>query len=259
MSESIKAEFLVGKLLVGKLMKKLGFLLLLGSAVPAVAADLPASVSAPKADEAVYDWSGFYAGALVGYGVGASGAEGEASSFDGSAPDDRADVDPEGFLGGAVAGYNWQFKQFVYGLEAEVGYLGANDGFYWPDGNDYFGDVEYGAYGSLAARFGVAFDKSLFTAKAGAIVADVDYGYGDLDGSSTSFYADSSASVFGGDARLGILVGASFERVIQDGWMARVGYSYANFGSHTEFDTGGSSYKISDDLHMVHVGLTKQF
>ena len=90
-------------------MKKLALGLLLTSiAGSAYAADLPAPPSAPytKAPAIVSpatNWSGFYIGAMGGYGK-------ENSS------------DPlalKGGFGGGTVGYNWQFGQFVAGIEGD--------------------------------------------------------------------------------------------------------------------------------------------
>lgn len=59
----------------------------------------PAPVYAPAAD-----WTGFYAGAQLGYADIDSNGEG---------------IDGNGFLGGIHAGYRWDFGQFVAGTELD--------------------------------------------------------------------------------------------------------------------------------------------
>jgi outer membrane immunogenic protein len=56
-----------------------------------------------------YNWSGFYAGINGGYGWGSSKWDGLPASFDVNG----------GVVGGQL-GYNWQFGQFVYGLEGDA-------------------------------------------------------------------------------------------------------------------------------------------
>jgi outer membrane immunogenic protein len=93
-------------------------------------ADMPARAytKAPAAIAAVYNWTGFYVGVNVGYGWGtdhtvlttdADGAPGgpfAALLVQASA----AGRKPEGIIGGAQAGYNWQSGRLVAGLEADL-------------------------------------------------------------------------------------------------------------------------------------------
>jgi outer membrane immunogenic protein len=55
-----------------------------------------------------YNWTGFYAGINGGYGWGRAKWDGLPASFDTNG----------GMFGGQV-GYNWQFGQFVYGIEGD--------------------------------------------------------------------------------------------------------------------------------------------
>ncbi|MDR7220765.1 outer membrane beta-barrel protein [Aminobacter aminovorans] len=225
------------------------------TAVLLIASLLAQPYAASAGDQAPsYDWSGVYAGVLLGYGTGDSAAVSE-DGFDGSAPEGRADLSPDGFTGAAVAGYNWQRGQLVYGLEGELGYLGAKDSFWEPDGDDYFGQTEYGLYGSLVGRVGFAVDRTLISAKAGLIVADIDYGYGDTD----SDEPDPDGSIFDSGARAGFTVGTSLEHAFTNDWIGRLDYSYSDFGSHDRTDGYDASYEVSDSIHMIRVGIAKKF
>jgi outer membrane immunogenic protein len=99
------------------MMKKLALGLLLTSiSGAAYAADLPAPPSAPytKAPAIVSpltNWSGFYIGAMGGYGKENSN---DPLALKG------------GFAGGTV-GYNWQFGQFVAGIEADGAWADINN------------------------------------------------------------------------------------------------------------------------------------
>src|SRR6266481_100594 len=93
---------------IGAIMKKILMttvgLVALGLA-PAVAADLAARTytKAPAAVSPLYNWTGFYIGAMGGYGK-----------------EDTSDFALSGGFGGGTAGYNWQTGQFVFGIEADV-------------------------------------------------------------------------------------------------------------------------------------------
>src|ERR1700759_266236 len=119
------------------------FLSWVSSAGLATAADIPAPAPAtapvyvpPRA--AVYNWTGFYVGAMGGYGWSNS----QGNDLKG------------GFAGGTIGG-NYQFGNFVVGIEGE----GA-----WADieqsATGFFGLVtatdRIQAFGSLTGRLGVA-------------------------------------------------------------------------------------------------------
>jgi outer membrane immunogenic protein len=232
-----------------------GMLALVMSSAPALAGDGMSGGS--------YDWSGFYAGGLLGYGTGDDVANapynGFSSGFDGSAPNDRSDLTPDGVVGGLVAGRNWQRGRIVFGGEAELGYLGAKDSVWFPNGQDYFAKADYGLYGSLSARFGFAMDRTLFSARAGAIVARINSGYGDIDGGIGGSF-DPNGSVFSDFSQVGLLVGASVEHAFMGtNWIGRADYSYMDFGAQTLTDGYGATYHITHDLHQFRLGVIRKF
>src|SRR5579872_2056397 len=82
----------------------------LGSA-PAFAADLAARHVYTKAPVVapVYNWAGFYIGAMGGYGS-----------------EDSGSPSIKGGLAGGTVGYNWQTGSWVYGLEADAAWADLN-------------------------------------------------------------------------------------------------------------------------------------
>ena len=80
----------------------------------AFAADLPARTAPamPLPSLSASDWSGPYAGAFLGGGLGMFSTRNGAVS---------ASASGLGYSSGALAGYNWQSGAFVYGLEADIG------------------------------------------------------------------------------------------------------------------------------------------
>ncbi len=75
--------------------------------------------AAPPPPPPVWNWTGFYLGGNVGYGWGSSKVNvgftdiaGPLSTLDGT-------VHPDGVIGGGQIGYNWQFGNWVAGLEAD--------------------------------------------------------------------------------------------------------------------------------------------
>src|SRR5713226_8415509 len=95
-------------------MKKFAFAAILFAfgVASASAADLPLRRFAPY-QAPVWSWTGFYIGADAGYGW---------SNVDHSVTVDALNVstNPRGFIGGIYGGYNWQFGQFVAGVETDI-------------------------------------------------------------------------------------------------------------------------------------------
>ena len=67
----------------------------------------------PQIVSPAYNWSGFYIGAMGGYGWGSG------------------DSDGSGGFGGGTIGYNWQFpgSQFVFGIEVDAAGASIKDSF----------------------------------------------------------------------------------------------------------------------------------
>jgi outer membrane immunogenic protein len=125
----------------------------------ALAADLPVSnyYTAPPSYSAS-SWAGPYLGAQIGYEWGTVS---------------NNPTRPDGFQGGAEAGYNWQFGQFVVGGETDLNISGAQD----TSAPFQFSNPWYG---TLRGRAGVAFNNIVIYGTAGL-------GYGALNGQSTGF------------------------------------------------------------------------
>lgn len=84
-----------------------------GVIATASAADLSRRPPPPPPTKApvvvpAYNWTGFYVGINGGYGWGRSNWDGLPASFD-----------VNGGMAGGQLGYNWQFGQFVYGVEGD--------------------------------------------------------------------------------------------------------------------------------------------
>jgi outer membrane immunogenic protein len=248
---------------------------------PASAADLPGSlkdtpyVVAPS-------WAGLYFG---GHAGGVWGNTGVNDKFDYVGdPGFNGTLGSTGFIGGAQAGYNFQRGHFVFGPEADIGYLSIsasksknnNDissctAYYGPNNTDPVTyDNTWGSgrqklcwvngnyssssdlYGDLTARFGYATDRTLFYVKGGAALLDADF--------KASYQGQNCVTQKTSDCKSATHVGTSdFNYDHSDtlvGWTIGAGAEYALSPSwslkaeYQHFDFGKMSYSYNGCVAM---------
>jgi outer membrane immunogenic protein len=201
-----------------------GIVALLG-VIPANAADMIEATPEPTPIEElpVASWVGPYVGVQLGYGFGNTDVG-------------AVEVDPDGVIGSAFAGFNGQTGNLVYGVEGEVGYSGV-------EGSGAGVDVKSGVEGSIRARLGYApSDTILVYGTAGGAAKDLEVSAG---GASDS------------KGLLGYTVGAGTEIKFTQNMFGRVEYRYSDYGSET-FDVGGGTDVDSQD-HRVTFGVGLSF
>ncbi|HZR72792.1 outer membrane protein [Bradyrhizobium sp.] len=197
-------------------MKRVALGLLLASvAGSAYAADLPAPPAVPytKAPAIVSpatNWSGFYIGAMGGYGSENSG--------------DQFAI--KGGFGGGTVGYNWQFGQFVVGLEGDGAFADINNSVtqVFPVVGAVTASAKVDALATIRGRFGVAFDQVLLYGTAGLALADTK-----LSASALGLTVSDSQTLTGWTA------GAGIEWMFLPHWSVKGEYLYRSFGSQTFF------------------------
>lgn len=221
------------------------------SSATAFAADLPARTytKAPMVSP-VYSWTGFYVGGQVGTGWGTSQTDVDVGNTFIGAPVNQTvnqliggnlglsvplpQVQMNGFLGGAQAGYNYQTGVMVFGIEGDI--LGAD----LKGKTDCFlvlnctNKIEWMA--DITGRFGVTVgDRGLVYVKGGAAWAGANVGINQsVSLASTlgpgfvangSINGSASTTVFGGT------LGTGVEYAFMPGWSAKIEYDYYDFGS----------------------------
>lgn len=249
-------------------MRMLAFVgtLLVGSAGVASAAD-----QGTRAGDAVFDWSGAYAGIHLGYGWGDSDfVDDEYNGAPPTFPTVRWGVKSDGVLGGIHAGYNWQYDRVVFGFEGELGYLDLKGKRLQP-GTDPF-NVPYDAHGAVAggwyagvsARLGYAFGRALLYAKGGAVYSGTELRFVDACTTAPCFIGTIDARE---EVKWGYQVGGGIEHAVAANWTIRAEYAYLDFGRATITGRGaggpfeGVIYSTHADLsvHTVRIAASYKF
>lgn len=166
------------------------------------------------------------------------------------------DPNPTGAGAGVYLGYNWQTpRRLVFGVEAE---------FNWADGSGSDRIVRTNASGvatenveasidgtaAIRVRFGYAMDRTLFYATAGWAQASYDGRvFGTLNGSSSGNTANWSETADGWTAGIGL------EHALNDRWVARVDYRYADFGKLDYAPVGNAGASTSGNLTTSEIRL----
>ena len=249
----------------------------------ASAADLPVKAPVYKAPvEAVYNWTGWYAGGNIGYSWGNGDSNytdpgfasaGLPTSFSGSQKID-------GIIGGGQIGYNWQANStWVFGLEADFQGSGAKGSI--SNSNSYSYDCEGTCtakinqnqevkilwFGTVRGRAGVLVTPTMLLYGTGGLA----YGRISVSGTVTDTFPGCNPAIcnwaYGNSAtNVGWTLGAGVEGAIPNtrDWTWKVEYLYIDFGSISgtghdpDFSSTYSwSAKVTDNI--VRVGVNYRF
>ena len=231
-------------------------LALTGGGVPAKAADLDWRSDRSMKDEPVYvpryrfSWTGFYIGGSLGYSWGTtSSADASGAAFDGAG---GLTTHPSGWIGSLQGGYNWQYDQLVVGIEADLGLLDASD---TERTATAFINAEYGAYGTLTGRLGMADDRWLFYLKGGLAFANIENQAGAVAGGGIDLTDLTDVE----ETRAGWTLGLGAEYAFQPNWSLKIEYLYMDFGEERTGNIDGDTFRHDNDLHSIKVGVNYRF
>jgi outer membrane immunogenic protein len=265
----------------------------LAGAVPAVAADMP--LKAPMMAPVVVDpWTGFYAGANVGYswgnwdssslsplfptGAGVTGttAPGLVSAIlsDFSSTTSR---NVKGWVGGGQVGYNWLNGSWLYGVEADIQATGQraslnggatvfrtplNDGIATITQNES-NSWKLPWFATFRGRLGVTYEQTwLFYATGGLAVGSAEFSNTtSLTLATTSPPTSTTAAVSLSEetTRVGFAVGGGVEKAIDAHWRVKAEYLFVDLGSHTFLAGTGADTNIKIRDNIVRVGFNYRF
>jgi outer membrane immunogenic protein len=184
--------------------------------------------------EALRDWSGFYAGMALGGSIG--GAD-----FENIGKKDELDIDDGGYAASAIAGYNFTSNGWMLGVEADLTRLNISKTTAVTGLGSITQDADW--LGSVALRGGYAWDSVLIYGTAGLAASDYEV-----------------SSSLGGKAdklKAGLLLGVGAEFAIQEDWTARA--ELLGYGFDGEGNLAGGKHDFATVLGVARVGLTRKF
>jgi high affinity Mn2+ porin len=218
-------------------------LCMMALADPAAAADLPLKAPALRA---IFDWTGFYVGAHVGYGRGASEAV---------LTDPTVTAGPgiaSGMIGGVQAGYNHRFQSgLLLGIEGDFTFpnyiisnsvvsLLASPRSTVTEGLDYVGTVR--------GRVGYAAGSWLFYATGGLAIAGERFVNQPAIGNDEKIIRD----------RLGWAAGGGIEYGFAPDWSVKLEYLYSRFEDANVRFPSGTQYGSTLDFQSLRIGLNRK-
>jgi outer membrane immunogenic protein len=218
-------------------------LLLAGAALSVASAASAADMQArpytkappPALVSPAYNWSGFYIGAMGGYGWGSG------------------DSDGSGAFGGGTIGYNWQFpgSQFVFGVEVDAAGASIKESFTEDQGGLLVTqDSKINSLGSVTGRAGFAMDALLLYAKGGFAWAN----------NKTTISAPAVGVGFSDShTHTGYTIGGGVEYLFAPNWSAKGEYMFTSLGGET-YNFGGDLLPSNNiDFHTIKVGVNYHF
>jgi outer membrane immunogenic protein len=196
---------------------------------------------APPAN--VWDWSGYYLGAHVGYGWGHDPRQDE--FFGGKVPTSPVltDINSKGWVAGFQGGHNWQVRNWVGGLEIDLSASGikGSETSVLTDGVDTAIEKDTDKFkllGSARARLGYLVLPNVLLYGTGGL------GWTELVQQTDFSFNGSLSGGAGASWHFGWVAGAGVEtRLGNSNWLWRLEYLHYDFG-----DTGSNSFSaVSTD------------
>ncbi|MDX6806931.1 outer membrane protein [Terrihabitans rhizophilus] len=193
-----------------------------------------------------FDWSGFYAGASIGYASHTATLEDPNYNWYGHIKD----LQSGGAAGGVQAGYNWQVGAAVFGVEADVTAFGNEIDERYSGSVDISYDMNWMA--TFRGRIGLGLGNTLVYVTGGVAVAETD----------ASWLEDGDASdswPYLGDTKVGGIAGIGIEHAFSNRLSARVEGLLARFEENLATNAEGEDMRPSDTIAFARVGLNYHF
>jgi outer membrane immunogenic protein len=208
--------------------------------------------------EAPANWTGGYLG-ISGGGAFSSPKFSDSDSdvcFDYATCSDQQGV---GGLFGGTLGYNWQFRNFVIGVEGDISWAGLNaktkDEIL--SGSNYYMESNIEAIATVRLRAGYAIGSSLFYLTGGA--AFVEAQHKAISESSPCGVPDSACSE---NWQTGVVIGAGYEAMLTDHVTFKAEYLHVAMPNDALINPDGGNgyiYGFTDNIDIVRIGVNYKF
>lgn len=207
-------------------------------------AALALTLGSAQAQDAGYNWSGFYVGAQAGYGW-------SRTEFGGTVFVDEDSDRQEGFVGGIYAGRDWQSDRWVFGALADLDYIAVDEQSFTGKDESYTYDIDWMATARVRAGF-LPTERLLVYGTGGLAFANIKTG-GTFEGDASRSYDDSEIEIGG-------VIGAGVEFAITNNFSIKTEYLHYDFNSTRPVDIGVPGDTTFDpSVDTVKVGLTFRF
>jgi outer membrane autotransporter protein len=206
--------------------------------------DAPGGLKDGPLQLVAHNWSGFYLGGSLG---GLQGVEDWRYRAGRTTSPDFA-----GVLGGFQAGYNYQIGRIVTGIEADLGLSNARGVKSCPNEFFYSCEADVDQRGSVSARLGYAWGRTLLYAKGGWTFGDIKVGTHNNFGNTVAGYSVSHATIKEGD---GWTAGGGMEFALTDRWSAKAEYMHFDLGQDTYTVDSGLLVDANTSGDLVRVGV----
>lgn len=224
-----------------------------------LAAAAAAALSA--AAQAETKWTGFYAGINLGYSWSDTDVT-DIDDWNTIPPAARTwNLEGDDVLFGVNAGINYNWDNWLIGIEAEGGELGLDGVAVQPGspGLDTRAEIDGGAYIAASARFGYIFGRTLVFLKGG--VTSVDTGVSHIDDCGAFPCGPGLAQGTIGGMTQGWLYGIGVEHPIAEGWTVKLEYNRFDLEDDVFVSSDGTAFDIGVDteIDVVKLGVNWQF
>ena len=210
----------------------------------------------------IFTWTGFYLGATAGGAFAGGHRFTDVTGYNAAGAVDRVGG-RSGFMGGATAGYNYQFGSLVAGVEGDFNFLnsrGSAPAAASPGLDTRYG-VRNGLLGTTRARLGYAFDRFLVYGTGGLAFTDTRFSVNDV----CTVAPCGPGTITGkGGVNATWTLGAGVEYAINRNWSAKAEYLFVaepgrNFSGVT--NTGAvDTFRVNNSgVSIGRVGINYRF
>jgi outer membrane immunogenic protein len=202
-------------------------LLLLSSTAIGLAADLPRSSYAPPAAPAPFTgWSGLYLGGNFGGGSTTATSDFSVAGI----PIGTINNSLTGAVGGAQAGFNWQYGPAVVGVETDIQFSGMAGTLNSPCAAPFCLVPTTASFTQKLPWFGTVRGRLGYAANSWLVYATGGYAYAEIDTDASASGPGFAATFTRHEMRNGWTAGGGIEVALSPKWSARLEYLYLDFG-----------------------------